>query len=171
MHRHDGVAALLHQPPRRGGRTTYSDGLDTVEPLLLDLVRILDQTSVGVYAQALVEEHLTVRALAPADEEDEIVLGGKLRDVRHTVGHVTADGVEALEDGSRGDMRLDIVDDAVELVERLRGLRIEEDIMTEVELLHLVEVLDDDGRRLRLSYETEHLGMRAFPTMSRVLRT
>ena len=71
---------------------------------------------------ASVEEHLTVRALAPADEEDEIVLGGKLRDVRHTVGHVTADGVEALEDGSWGDMRLDIVDDAVELVERLRGL-------------------------------------------------
>ena len=100
------------------------------------------------------------------------MLGGKLRDVRHTVGHVTADGVEALEDGSWGDMRLDIVDNAMELVERLRGLRVEEDIMTEVELLHLVEVLDDDGRRLRLTYETKHLGMtflaedddRAFPS-------
>ena len=56
------------------------------------------------------------------------MLGGKLRDVRHAVGHVTTDGVEALEGGILRDMTLDIVDDAMELVERLRGLTIQIDV-------------------------------------------
>ena len=110
---------------------------------------ILDKVGVGIDTQALVVEHLAVGTLTPADEEDEVVAGGKLRDVRHTVGDGAADGVEALEGGAGRDVRLDIFDDTVVLVERLRGLGIEVDVAREVELLHLVEVLDDDGGGLQ----------------------
>ena len=77
---------------------------------------------VGIDAQTLVEQHLAVGALASADEEDEIMTGGKLRDVRHSVGYRTADGVEGAEGGFRRDVLLDILDDAMKLVERLGGL-------------------------------------------------
>ena len=56
-------------------------------------------------------------------------------------------------------MRLDVIDDAVELVERLCGLRVEVDVARKVERGHLVETLDDDSGGLRLSHETKHLGM------------
>ena len=85
--------------------------------------------------------------------------GGELRDVRHAVGDGTADGVETLEGGLRGDVGLDVVDDAVELVERLRGLAVEVDVVREVEFLHLVETLDDDGVGVSLADEAEHFGM------------
>ena len=84
--------------------------------------------AVGVHAQALVEEHLTIGALSSADKEDHVVLRGKVGDVRHSVGYGATDGVEALERGTVSDMRLDIVDDAMELIERLRGLGVEVDI-------------------------------------------
>ena len=122
LHPEDGIAALLHEPAGGGGGTTDADGLDALKPGGLYLLRVLDEVAVGIDAQALVEEHLAVGTLAATDEEDKVVLRGKLRDVGHTVGHITADGVEALEGGIWRDVRLDVVDDAVELVERLRGL-------------------------------------------------
>ena len=56
-------------------------------------------------------------------------------------------------------MLLDILDDAVELVERLRCLRIEIDVAREIEALDILEVGDDDGFALRLTDKTEHLSM------------
>ena len=56
-------------------------------------------------------------------------------------------------------MGLDVVDDTMELIERLRGLAVEVDIAGEVEFGDLVEVLDDDGRALSLSDESEYLCM------------
>ena len=159
LHLEDGVAALLHEPARGAGGTADADGLDVLQPLGLDFLGILDEVAVGVDAQTLVEEHLAVGALAATDEEDEVVLGGKLRDVGHAVGHGAADGVEALEGGLGRDMRLDIVDDAMELVERLRGLAVEVDVAREVEGGDLVEALDDNGGGLRLAYETKDLGV------------
>lgn len=78
---------------------------------------------------------------------------GKLRDIGHPVGHTSADGVEALELGLRRDMFLDIVDDAVELIQRLCGLGIEVDVMVEVEFFDFLETLDDNGRTLGLAHE------------------
>ena len=115
---------------------------------------ILDEVGVGIDTQAFVVEHLAVGTLTTADKEDEVVARGELRDVRHTVGDGAADGVEALKGGGGRDVRLDVVDDAVVLVERLRGLRIEIDVAREVETLHLVEVLDDDGGGVSLSHKT-----------------
>ena len=48
-------------------------------------MNILDEVGVGIDAQTLVVEHLAVGTLTPADEEDEVVAGGELRDVRHTL--------------------------------------------------------------------------------------
>ena len=66
------------------------------------------------------------------------MLRGEVGDIRHAVGHRAADGVEALEGGALGDVRLDVVDDAVKLVERLRGLGVEVDVAGEVEFLDFV---------------------------------
>ena len=159
LHPEDGIAALLHEPAGGGGGTTDADGLDALKPGGLYLLRVLDEVAVGIDAQTLVEEHLAVGTLTATDEEDKVVLRGKLRDVGHTVGHITADGVEALEGGIWRDVRLDVVDDAVELVERLRGLGIEVDIAGEVELRHFIEALDDNSVGVCLSHEAEYLSM------------
>ena len=84
--------------------------------------------TVGVHTQTLVEKHLTIRTLSSTDEEDQIMFRSKTGDVRHAIGYRTTDGVEALERSSLGDMRLDIVDDTMELIERLRGLGVEVDV-------------------------------------------
>ena len=60
--------------------------------------------TIGVDTEALVEKNLAIGALFAADEKDQIVLGGELRDVGHAVSHRTTDGVEALEGGLRGDV-------------------------------------------------------------------
>ena len=151
LHFEDGIAALLHEPARGGGGAADADGVDALEPLGLYLLGILNEVGVGIHAQTLVVEHLAVRTLATTDEEDEVVLGGKLRDVGHAVGNGAADGIEALEGGLGGDVRLDIVDDAMELVERLRGLTVEVDIVREVKFRHLVKTLNDDSCALGLA--------------------
>ena len=153
------LAAFLHQPLGRGGGTTDANGLDAIQPLLLNLTGILYQVGVRIDAQTFVEEYLAITALPSADKEDKIVAGGKLRDIRHTVGYRTTDRIEALEGGIWGDMGLDVVDDAMKLVKRLRGLAIEIDITGEIEFLHLVETLDDDSGAVGLSYQSENFGM------------
>ena len=159
VHLEDGVAALLHEPAGGAGGTTDANGTDVAEPGGIDFLGVFDKMAVGVHMQALVVEHLAVRTLSAAVEKDEVVLGGKTGDIGYAVGNGTADGVEALEGSFGRDMGLDVVDDTMELIERLRGLAVEVDIAGEVEFSDLVEVLDDDSRALGLSDESEHLGM------------
>ena len=78
--------------------------------------------TVRIDLQALVKEHLTITALSATDKQNQVVARGKLRDIRHTVGHRTTDGIETLKMGVGGDMRLDIVDDTVVFIKRLGGL-------------------------------------------------
>ena len=101
--------------------------------------------SIRIHAQALVVEHLSVRTLPSAHKQDKVVLGSKLRYVWHAVGYRTTDGVEALKGGIRRYVRLDVIDDAVKLVERLGGLRIEVDVACKIEFCNLVATLDDDS--------------------------
>ena len=124
----DGVTALFHEPFGGAGSTANADSVDTFEPGTVYLSRTLDEVTVGIDTTALIEQYLAITALATTDEEDEVVAGGKLRDVGHAVGYRATDGVKGAEGGIRRDVRLDIVDDAVKLVERLGGLRIEEDV-------------------------------------------
>ena len=154
---------MLHEPAGGAGGTADADGLDVFEPGGLNLAGVFYEVAVGVHPQTLVEKHLAVRALPPADEEDQVVFRGETGDVRHAVGHRAADGVETLEGGALGDMRLDVVDDAVELIERLRGLGVEVDVAGEVEFCHLIEVLDDNGLGFGLADEAEDLGVAFFP--------
>ena len=83
---------------------------------------------VCVDAQALIIQHSTVTALSTADKENEVVLGSKVRDVGHAIGHITTDGIETTESGRRRDVLLDILDDTMKLIQRLRGLRVEVDV-------------------------------------------
>ena len=103
---------MLHQPFGSAGGATDTYRLNTFKPGGVYLCWSLDEVGVGIDALTLVEEHSAVTALATTDKEDEIMAGGKLRDVGHAVGHRAANGVEALKGGSGGDVRLDIVDDA-----------------------------------------------------------
>ena len=167
-HFEDGVAALLHEPAGGAGGTTDADGLDVFEPGGLDLAGVFDEMAVGVHPQTLIEEHLAVRTLPTADEENHVVFRGETGDVRHAVGYRATDGVETLERGPLGDMRLDVVDDPMELIERLRGLGVEVDVAGEVEFHHFVEVLDDDGFGFGLADKTEYLSV-AFLTENHYL--
>lgn len=150
------VTALFHQPLRSAGGATNADSLDAFEPGGVYLLRSLDEVRVGIDTLTLVEEHFAVAALTTADKENEVVAGGKLRDVGHAVGDGATDGVEALEGGCGGDVRLDIVDDAMELVERLGGLRVEEDVACKIELLDVIKVFNDDGVACCLANQSQH---------------
>ena len=164
-HFDDGVAALLHEPAGGAGGTTDADGLDVFEPGGLDLFEpggldlagVFDEMAVGVHPQTLIEEHLAVRTLPTADEENHVVFRGETGDVRHTVGYRATDGVETLERGPLGDMRLDVVDDPMELIERLRGLGVEVDVAGEVEFHHFVQ---GRGPQRGLSYRKSQSGTR-----------
>ena len=117
---------------------------------------------IGIDAQTFVIEHLAIRALSSADKEYEVVLGGKHRDVWHTVGYRTADGVEGTEGGVWRDMLLDIFDDAMELVKRLGGLRIRVDVARKIQLADFGQMLHDNGIGMGLSHQSQHLGMASF---------
>ena len=118
------VAALLHKPFGSARRAAYSDGLNAFGPRRVDFVGPLDEVAVGVYALAFVEEHAPVAALASAHEEYQVVAFGERADVRHAVGHLAAYRVEALERGFGRYVGRYVVDYPVELVERLRCLRV-----------------------------------------------
>ena len=124
----DGIAALFHEPARGASSTTDTYGLDTFEPRGLDLLGILYEVGIRIHTQTLVKEHLAVGTLATTDEEDQIMTGSKLRDVRHAVGNTATDGVKRAEGSLWGDVLLDVLDDTMILVERLRGLGIEVDV-------------------------------------------
>ena len=84
--------------------------------------------AVGIVHEAFVEEHAPVGTFATRDEENQVVALGKRRDGRHSVGHLSADGVETAERGLGMDVVLDKLHDFVEFVEVFRGLRIEVDV-------------------------------------------
>ena len=115
---------MFHEPLGGGGGTTDTDGLDTLKPRRVNLVRAFYKVGIGIDTLALAEQHLAIGTLTATDEEDEIMSRGELRDVWHTVGHRATDGVEALESSRRTDVFLDVFDDTMELVERLGGLAI-----------------------------------------------
>lgn len=156
------LPALLHQPLWRACSSAYTNSLDVaVEPRHIDFVGTLYLMAVRVDTAALVEEHLAVARLPARHEEHEVVACGEGCNVGHAVGHLAADGVETLERGPLMDMLLYVGDDLVESVKRLRGLRIEVNVAQEVEPLHVVDLLHDNGPALRLSHQPEHLGVSA----------
>ena len=59
-----------------------------LQPGGVNLGRAFYQVRVGILVETLVEQHLAVGTLASADEEKEVVAGGKLLDVGHAVGHL-----------------------------------------------------------------------------------
>ena len=96
-------------------------------------------------------------------EKHQVVAGGKIGDVGHAIGYLTADGVEATEDGIGRDVLLDVLDDAMKLAQILRGLGIEIDVAAEVELADILEVGHHNGMVGGLAHQPQHLGMARFP--------
>ena len=84
---------------------------------------------------------------------------GKPRDTGHTVSNRAANGIERTEDSIRGDMFLDIFNNSMKLVQRLRRLRIKIDITLEVQLSDIIEMLNNNGMTQRLTYQSEDLSM------------
>ena len=69
---------------------------------------------------------------------------GKLANVGYAVGDLPADGVERLE-AAVGFQLLDFVDDVAEAFDRLGGLRVEEQLLAEVDFVEVMTVLDYYG--------------------------
>lgn len=114
---------------------------------------------IGVHLQTFAEKHLAVGAFLAADEEYQVVRGGKLADVGDAVGHLSADGVVIFERDIGRDVLLDILYDALEFVERFGCLRVEAYAAAQVERLGFFQLFDDDGFSFRLSDEPQHFGM------------
>lgn len=58
-------------------------------------------------------------------------------------------------------MRADVIDDVMEFVERLGGLRIQADVTAEVQEFDIFEIFHDDGFACRLSHKSQNFGMTA----------
>ena len=153
------VTALLHQPLGCTRGTADANGLRPLEPFHVNLLGTLYLVTVGIDTLALVEQHLSIGALATTDKKNQVVPGCEAGDIGHTVRHLSADGIEALEHSSPDDMVLTVVDDAMELVQALGGLGIEVDVAREVETFHILEFLDDDGMTVSLPYQSQDLRM------------
>lgn len=69
------------------------------------------------------------------------MLAGEGGDVWHSVSHLAADGIKALEGCALYDMLLTILDDAMELIQTLGGLGIEIDITVEIQLTYFLQML------------------------------
>ena len=72
--------------------------------------------------QTFVEKYASIAALAPRHKENEVMAFGKGCNGWHTVGYLSANGVEATEGSIWCHVCLYEVDDLVELVEVLGGL-------------------------------------------------
>ena len=95
----------------------------------------------------------------PADKQYEVMPGGKCAHVGHSVGYLPAYRVKAAKRCRWRYVPLDVVYDAMELVERLCCLRIKVYVAVEVELHHIVESLYHYGLALCLPHQPQHLGV------------
>ena len=155
----DFLPALFHQPFGCRCRSADADGLCVLQQGRVNFLRLIDEACVRVHLLAFVVQDFTVRALASAYEEHQVVASRKLADVRHAVGYLSADGVVILEGGIRRDVCLDVFHDLAELVERLGGLRIQTDVAAEVQSAHLLDAFYHDGLSVGLTHQSQHLGM------------
>ena len=108
---------MFHQPLWCAGGTADAHGVDSFKPFFHNILGFLYKVTVGVDTLAFVVQYLAVAALSSAHEENEVVACGECRDVRHSVGNLSADGVETPEYGLQRYVLLDILDDTVEFVE------------------------------------------------------
>lgn len=153
----DKLTAFFHQPFGSTGSATNSHSVYILEPVEVDFIGTFYLITVGVHAMTFLEEHLAVGTLAPAHKKHEVVLGSKAGYIRHTIGHLSADGVKTLESGTLYNMLLTILYDTMKLVETLSCLGIEIDIAREIQFLHILEFLNHDGLAGSLPHQSQHL--------------
>ena len=101
----------------------------------------------------LLEEHLTIRTLSSAYKEHQVVLSSKMRNIGHTIGHLSADSVKTLKRSTLYDVLLTVFDDAMKLIETLRRLGIEINIAREIQFFHILKTFYDDGLTGSLPHE------------------
>ena len=153
----DKLTAFFHQPFGSTGSATNSHCFYILEPVKVDFIGTFYLITVGVHAMTFLEEHLAVGTLASAHKKHEVVLGSKAGYIRHTIGHLSADGIKTLESGALYNMLLTILYDTMKLVKTLSRLGIEIDIAREIQFLHILEFLNHDGLAGSLPHQSQHL--------------
>ena len=106
--------------------------------------------TVGIHSLTFIEENPAITTFPPTNKEEQIMTGSEGSNARHAVRYLSADSIEAFECGIGRDILLDILDDPLELIQRLSGLGIQIDIATEIQLLHILETGNDNRVVLRL---------------------
>lgn len=129
------LAAIFHQPFRRGSGAANTDTARAIEPFPTKRRRRVYEISTGIDATAGLKENAAVAAFEATHEDDDIVAHGKIADIRQAIGHLSADGVVGTECGRRLDVRRDIVHNLAEPLQRFGGLREKTDVACEVEFL------------------------------------
>lgn len=159
----DGLFAFFHEPFGCGRCAANAYCAAVAQQVVVDFVCAVDYIRVGVDGTALSEEHPAVGAFFTADEEDSIVLSGKLSDVLHAVCGLSADSVVVAERCVGIHAFAYFVYYLTEAVERLGGLRIETDVFIVIKFVQVVGRFYDDGIATCLPHETEHFGVTVFP--------
>ena len=156
----DTLLTLFHKPFGRTCGSTDAYGMHIVgKPRHIYLVGTFYLIAVGIDAMALLEQHLTITALSSRHKQYKVVTRSKRRYVWHTVGYLSADGIEALELGSFAHVFLYVFYYTMETIERLSGLRIQIDIAREVKTLNVIHLLYYNGMARSLPYQSQHLSM------------
>ena len=91
------VFHAVHEP--HGGRCcpTNAYALFACEPLAVDAGFVAYEVGVGIGIATLGKEYAPIARLAAAHKEYQLMLAGKLSDLRNAVGHGAAYSVEAAE--------------------------------------------------------------------------
>ena len=118
------VFHLIHQPHGRRGGSADANVLFAVEPAEVDFGFVGDEIAERIHSATFLVENSAVAAFAAAYKQNHVVVLGKLLDLRYSVSHATAYGVEAAELHVACHAMLYFVDNFFEAFERLGGLRI-----------------------------------------------
>lgn len=133
--------------------------MGVAKPLWPYAVGTFYKMAAGVHTLAFVEQHPSVGTLPSADKHYYVVTLGEGCNGSHAVGHLPADGVEALEMCLGRHVAADIVDYPMILVEAFCCLRIEVYVAGEVEARSLFVAFYDDGMMVGLPHEPHHFGV------------
>ena len=118
----DKVAAVFHEPFGCTCRPTDANRSDPLEPVHGDFLRAFDLMALWINPFALIEKHFSVAAFPTRHEQDQIMFSGERSDMRYSVGHLPANGVKTFKFRLSRHMFLNIVNDSMELIQRLGGL-------------------------------------------------
>lgn len=117
------VSAIFHEPFGRRRSPTNAHAVSPLKPFAVNSLRIVNQIRARIHLAASLVKHPSVRTFQSANEHHHIMFRSKCADVRQSVSHLSANGVERAEVGRIHHVFSDVVHHLLKTLKRFRSLR------------------------------------------------